>query len=177
MRVMTILVVVLLALVGAGCGGGDDEAASDDTVVTETTTEETTDETTTDTDTDETTDTSVDLDAFLSGECQELVAAYAALSQAFAAASGGGEDFTEQSQAFQAFADDAPDEIRADIETLAEAYAEYAGIIGDLGVQPGEIPDADDLEALSEAAASFNSAGVTAASERLSAWTTENCSG
>jgi hypothetical protein len=172
---MTILVVLLLALVGAGCGGGDDEAASDDTVVTETTTDETTDETTTDTDED--TGTAPDLGTFLSGDCQELVAAYAALSQAFAAASGGGDDFTEESQAFQAFADEAPDEIRGDIEVLAEAYAEYAGIISDLGIQPGEIPDADDLEALSTAAASFNSAEVTAASERLTAWTTENCSG
>ena len=174
MRWLSILVLAL-ALVAAGCGGSDDDsAASDDTTIEETTTTETTtDETTTD---GETTDTDADFD-FANEECRSLVAAFLGVSQAFAGAAGGSnEELQEQAEAFAQYADDVPEEIQADVQTLADAYGQYIEVIQDAGIEPGEIPTAEQAQELQEALASVGTADVTAASERLSAWTTENCS-
>ena len=172
MRWLSILVIAL-ALVAAGCGGDDEPSASDDTTIEETLTDETTDETTTD---DETTDGDADFD-FADEDCQSLVAAFLGVSQAFAAAAGGSDaELEEQAEAFSEFADDVPDEISDDVATLAAAYGQYIEVIQDAGIEPGEIPTAEQAQELSEALESVGTADVTAASERLSAWTTENCS-
>lgn len=170
MRWLSILVLAL-ALVAAGCGGGDDDSsASDTTTVEETTTEETTEETT-----DDGTATSGDFD-FADEDCRGLVAAFLGVSQAFAAAAGGSnEDLQEQAEAFSEFADDVPEEIRADVQTLADAYGQYLDVIQEAGIQPGEIPTAEQAQELSDALQAVGTADVTAASERLGTWTTENC--
>lgn len=172
MRWLSILVLAL-ALVAAGCGGGDDDSsASDTTTVEETTTEETTEETT-----DDGTATSGDFD-FADEDCRGLVAAFLGVSQAFAAAAGGSnEDLQEQAEAFSEFADDVPEEIRADVQTLADAYGQYLDVIQDAGLQPGELPTAEQAQQLQDALQAVGTADVTAASERLGTWTTENCSG
>ena len=174
MRWLSILVLAL-ALVAAGCGGGDDDSsASDTTTVEETTTDDTTtDETTTDDDTD----TTGDFD-FADEDCRSLAAAYLGVSQAFAAAAAGSnEDLEEQAEAFSQFADDVPEEIRADVQTLAEAYGQYIDALQDAGIEPGELPTAEQAQELQAALQSVGTADVTAASERLGAWTTENCAG
>jgi hypothetical protein len=172
MRRLSILAVAL-ALVAAGCGGSDDEsAASDETTVEETLTEATTDETTTE-------DTGSDTDAdfnFADEDCQSLVAAFVGVGAAFSSAAGGSEDLAEQADAFAQFADDVPEEIRADVETLAAAYGQYVEVVQDAGIQPGQIPTAEQAQQLSAALESVGTADVSAASERLGAWTNENCS-
>jgi hypothetical protein len=172
MRWLSILVLAL-ALVAAGCGGGDDDSsASDTTTVEETTTEETTEETT-----DDGTATSGDFD-FADEDCRGLVAAFLGVSQAFAAAAGGSnEELQEQAEAFSEFADDVPEEIRADVQTLADAYGQYIDVLQDAGLQPGELPTAEQAQQLQDALQAVGTADVTAASERLGTWTTENCSG
>ena len=172
MRWLSILVLAL-ALVAAGCGGGDDDSsASDTTTVEETTTEETTEETT-----DDGTATSGDFD-FADEDCRGLVAAFLGVSQAFAAAAGGSDaELQEQAEAFSEFADDVPDEIRADVQTLADAYGQYIDVLQDAGLQPGELPTAEQAQQLQDALQAVGTADVTAASERLGTWTTENCSG
>ena len=174
MRWFSILILAV-ALVAAGCGGGDDDSsASDTTAIEETTTDETTTDDTTDEDSTETTG---DFD-FADEDCQGLVAAYLGVSQAFAAAAGGPNDeLSEQAEAFSEFADDVPEEIRADVDILAAAYGDYIVVIKDVGLQPGEIPSAEQAQELSEALQAVGTADVTAASERLGTWTTENCSG
>ena len=173
MRWLSILVLAL-ALVAAGCGGDDESSASDDTTIEETLTDETTDETTTDD--GDSTDADADFD-FADEDCQSLVAAYLGVSQAFAAAAGATDDeLQEQAEAFSEFADDVPEEIRADVQTLADAYGQYIAVLQDAGLEPGEIPSAEQAQELSEALESVGTADVTAASERLSTWTTENCS-
>ncbi len=169
MRWLSILVLAL-ALVAAGCGGGDDESSASDT----TTIEETTDTTIEDTTGDDTATTG-DFD-FADEDCRSLVAAFLGVSQAFAAAAGGSnEELQEQADAFAEFADDVPDEIRADVETLAAAYGDYIQVIQDAGLQPGEIPSAEQAQELSAALEAVGTEDVTAASERLGTWTTENC--
>ena len=175
MRALTIAVVLVLALAGFGCGGGDDTASDTDTVATETTdgtTTDTTDETTTETDdTDETDDTE---GSFATEECTELATAAASFSQAFAGAGTSG-DVDETEAFFDEFADSAPEEIRDDLRVLAAAYAEYAEVLEDADIDPGEVPDARAIAALQAALARIDQEGVTEASANVSAWATANC--
>jgi hypothetical protein len=172
MRWLSILVLAL-ALVAAGCGGGDDDtSASDTTTIEENTSAETTDGTTTD-DTD--TSAAGEFD-FADEDCRSLLTAYLGISQAFGAAAGGSNDeLEEQAETFAEFADDVPEEIRTDVQTLADAYGEYVRVIQDAGLEPGEIPSAEQAQELQEALQAVGTEDVTAASERLGAWTTENC--
>jgi hypothetical protein len=172
MRWLAILVLAV-ALVAAGCGGSDDEsAASDETTIEETLTESTTDETTTD---GAGTDSDADFN-FADEDCRSLVAAFVGVGAAFSAAAGGSDDLAEQAEAFAGYADDVPEEIRADVETLAAAYSQYVEVLQDAGIEPGQIPTAEQAQQLSDALESVGTADVSAASERLSAWTNENCS-
>jgi ABC-type glycerol-3-phosphate transport system substrate-binding protein len=172
MRWVTIAVALTaLVLVSAGCGG-DDEAASDTTTLTDTTTDETTtDETTT----DDTTMDSDDLGSLASGECAELIEAGTKLSEAFGAAGSADSDFDDVSTFFDEFADSAPEEIRADFQILADAWDEYAEIVPELQVEPGETPDPEALAKLQQALASIDQQEVAAASQRISAWAEANC--
>lgn len=162
------LVVLALALVAAGCGGGDDEpAAVDETTVEETTTtlDDTTEEATSgDTDAD----TDVD---FADEDCQALLGIGASIAAAFAGAS----DSAENTEALQELADKVPDEISADVQTLARAFGEYSDKLRDIGLEAGATPDADQLAQLQAALASLDQEELTAASQRLEAWATANC--
>jgi hypothetical protein len=170
MRWLAIVVAVLgLALVGAGCGGGDDEAAGDDTtIVTETTDTdalETTDDTTTD---------DADLSAILDDEdCLALASAGAAFAQAFS----GTADSEESRAALDDLASKVPDEIKDDVQTLGQALAAYAEKLKDIGLEAGATPSPEQLQALNAAIASFDQQELTAASNRIEAWTQKNCTG
>jgi hypothetical protein len=164
------LLVLALALVAAGCGGGDDESsASDEPTVEETTTaEETTDEATTD---DATTDDDVDLSGVLADEdCLRLASIGATFAQAVTGASD-----EEAVEAFQQLVDDVPEEIKADVQVLADWFADYTAKLDDIGIEPGATPTAAQLQQLQAALADTNQPELTAASERLSAWASENC--
>lgn len=167
------LALFVFAIVGVGCGGGDDEA-SDDSGITITTDTTETDDTSTDETTDdtETTDTDVAGD-FASEECQDLADATEALSGAFGG--GGSGDLSEQSEAFDKLVDAAPDEIKSDVEVLAKAYAEYADVLADIDLAPGETPSAAQAIQLSQALASVDQQGVAEASQRVGVWAQENC--
>ena len=165
MRWLAVLVMAL-ALVVAGCGGGDDSTASDETTVEETTTSEDT------TTSEETTDTDVDASAILGDEdCLKL----ASIGATFAQAVTGATD-EEATEAFQNLVDDVPDEIKADVQVLADWFAEYTAKVKDIGIQAGQTPTAAQVQELMTALASTNQDEVSAASERLSTWASENCS-
>jgi hypothetical protein len=169
MRWLSILVLAV-ALVAAGCGGDDDSSsASDDTTIEETLTEETTtDEETT---TEETTDETTDLSGVLEDEdCLALASAGSAFAQAFS-----GTGTSEDAEAFQELADSVPDEIKADVQVLAEAFATYSEELQDIGLEAGATPTAEQLQQLQAALASIDQTEVTAASERLGTWAEENC--
>ena len=178
MRWLTIAVAITaFALVGAGCGGGDDEATGDTATVVATDTtgtdETTTDETSTD-ETTEDTDTAAS-GGVPSGDCLEAVAAFAALSQAVAAAGASGDDAEDSARLFQEFADKAPEEISDDIQVLADAYAEYITVLSGLDLQAGETPSADQIQELEQASEALSQPEVTAASDHFSSWASTNC--
>jgi hypothetical protein len=165
-RAMTIAVVLVLALFGASCGGDSDEASDTDTVVTETTEGITAEETTT--------EESSDDGSFSAGECSELIAAAASVSQAFSA-TGETSEVEESRAQFEEFADNAPEEIRDDLQVLLGAYEEFADILDDSGFEPGETPSAEAIAELQAAIAAIDQAEITEASANVNAWTTANC--
>jgi hypothetical protein len=189
-----------LVLVTAGCGGGGgtttvtvaaDTTTEETTTEAETTTEETTtteEETTTeetsteedttteetDTDTSETdTTTSPDL-SFISNEnCRQFVKFASDFSNAM---SGTGDtDIKEAADEMQKFADEAPDDIRDDFKTLADAYSKIADAMQGVDLSSGKTPSADVIAKLAQLANEIDSAKVTQASLNISAWTTKNC--
>ena len=166
MRWLSILVLAF-ALVATGCGGGDDDSSASDTTTIEDTT--TTDETTSEEMTDgETTD---DLSGVLEDEdCLALAGVGASIAQAFsgAADSGSEEDLEE-------LASRVPEEIRADVQILAQALAEYSEKLREIGIEAGATPTAAQVAELQAAIASLDQQELTAASQRIQAWATENC--
>ena len=161
------LVVMALALVAAGCGGSDNESAAttDEATVEETTTTDTTTS-------EETTDTDVDASGILDNEdCLKL----AGIGAKFAQAITGATD-EEAAEAFQNLVDDVPDEIKADVQVLADWFADYSAKVKDIGIQAGQTPTAAQIQELSAALADTNQDEVSAASQRLGTWANENCS-
>jgi ABC-type glycerol-3-phosphate transport system substrate-binding protein len=172
MRRLSFLALVLsLALVVAGCGGGSSEsAATDETTTSETTTTE--DAMTSETTTEETTTDTTDLSGVLGDEdCLALASVGATIAQAFSGASG----TTGNTDELETLADKVPDEIKADVQTLAQAFSLYAAKIKDIGIQPGSTPTADQLQQLQAAIASLDQQELTAASNRIEAWAKKNC--
>ena len=170
------LLVVTLALVASGCGGGSSEsAATTETTVEETTT--TSDTTATEaTTTDTTTDTtSTDLSGILGNEdCLALASVGATMAQAFAGATG----TTQENKAeLDKLASKVPDEIKADVEVLAKAFATYSAKLQDIGIKAGATPTAAQLQQLQAALASLDQQELTAASNRIEAWSKEHCTG
>jgi len=167
------LLVVAFALVASGCGGGSSESAA--TTVEETTTtsgstatETTTEGTTTDT-------TSTDLSGILGNEdCLALASVGATMAQAFAGATGTTDENTAE---LDKLASKVPDEIKADVEVLAKAFATYSAKLQDIGIEAGATPTADQLQQLQAALASLDQQELTAASNRIEAWSQKNCTG
>jgi hypothetical protein len=160
----------LLVLAFAGCGGDGDSSASEDTVATETTTtEETTEEETTEETTEEeateetTTEESSDSGAVSAEDCQEFAEATAEISGALS----GTADVGELQDTFEALTAAAPDEIKDDFQVLADYVTDIAEVVGD------GTPSAEDAQAL----ASLDATAVTAASQNIATWATENCTG
>ena len=157
------LLVLSIALVAAGCGGGSNESAA----TTETTT---TEETTT---TTESTSTP-DLSAVLSDkDCLALAGIGATIAQAFSGSTSGDTNTEE----LQQLVDKVPDEIQGDVQTLADAFGQYAAKLKDIGIKAGSTPSAAQLQQLQSAIASLNQQKLTAASQHIQAWAKDNCTG
>jgi hypothetical protein len=110
--------------------------------------------------------------------CAEVVGAMAAAAQAVPAAmTGGGGDLGTSVEQLEAFANEAPEEIRDDLVLIAQAYAEIAQVWADAGFDPtsGEPPSPETLAALQAAGDVASSQEFQAASDRVSAWFQSEC--
>jgi ABC-type Zn uptake system ZnuABC Zn-binding protein ZnuA len=157
------LLLLALALVAAGCGGSDDESSAADETTVETST------------TTETTETTFDSDEDVAGilgdeDCLQLASIGATFAQAITGASD-----EEAVEAFEQLADEVPDEISADVQILADWFAEYTAQLEDIGLQAGQPPSAEQLQQLQTALAATDQEELSAASERLQVWANENC--
>jgi hypothetical protein len=157
------LLVLSIALVAAGCGGGSNESAA--TTTTETTTSESTS-------TEDTSTGTTDLSGILDNkDCLALAGVGATIAQAFSGATGGNTNTEE----LQQLVDKVPDEIQADVQTLADAFSQYAAKLKDIGIKAGSTPSAAQLQQLQAAIASLDQQKLTAASNHIEAWAKDNC--
>ncbi|HEY7668538.1 MAG TPA: hypothetical protein VIE12_10495 [Actinomycetota bacterium] len=156
MRLTKLTVVLsLFALVLVGCGGGDsDDGGGGGGGAT------------------------IDGGALDAATCAQVVAAMAsAYSGSAAAMTGGSGDLQTSVDQLEAFAANAPEEIRDDMQTITSGYAAMMQAFADAGYDPtsGTPPTAEQAAALQAATASINTAEFTAASDRVSAWFQEQC--
>jgi hypothetical protein len=172
-RFGTVLVVVslgVLVLALAGCGGGGDEVAEPAVETTATTETETT--ATTETEATETEPTSTAGGFVASGKCKEL----AESAQEFQADFTSGDvDFQEAADRFQEFADEVPDEIQDDVQTLADAFSKYADALEGVDLTSTN-PDPAALQKLQELSQEIDQEKVSQASQNVAAWVQKNCS-
>jgi hypothetical protein len=162
MRRTAVTALVLAVLLAAwGCGGGDDESAAD-TEAAATTAPATTEAEPTEAP-----------DFASAANCAELVSL--GLKVSLALGGTGGADVEKTKELLNAFSDEAPEEIRADFEVIAEAYAKIGDTLGDLGLTGGETPTAEDQARLQQLAAELDQPALTRANENITAWVNENC--
>jgi hypothetical protein len=156
--------VLALMFFGAGCGGGDDESSDDGAPAAAATTSESSPPAP-----PAASEESV-------GNCKEFQEAAANVGQQFSAATtGAGGDLKEASKAFDELASKAPDEIKADFQTINEAFATLAEALEGVDLSGNKTPDAATLAKLQKAMAAIDQAKVTAANARITAWVQKNC--
>ena len=111
-------------------------------------------------------------------ECAQVVSAMAAAAAAVPQVmSGEVGDLGTSVDQLEAMAAKAPEEIRADLLTVAQGYAAYSQALQDSGWDPssGEAPPPEVIAALTAAGQALDDADFQAASERVSAWFADNC--
>jgi hypothetical protein len=164
------VVLGVLAFAVAGCGGDSNSSATPETTATETTT--TTEETTT-TEATETTETTPSGTAFATaGNCAELSGLGQKISRAF---SGSGDtDIQQVADDFQELAANAPSEIKADFQTIADAYSKIADALEGVDLQGGQ-PSAEAIQKLQQLSSEIDQAKLTQAAQNISTWVTQNC--
>jgi hypothetical protein len=115
---------------------------------------------------------------FDAAECAQVVAAMSAAAASVPQAMSGSAGDLDQSLAqLQAFAEAAPEEIRADLMLVYEGYGAFLAAMEDAGYDPssGEVPPPEAIAAMEAASQTLSDPEFTAASERVSAWFATNC--
>lgn len=184
-RKFAVLALGVLAFAAAGCGGDDSssEAAADtqveetatvDTTTAEDTmTEDTTAEDTTAVDTTESTDTSGDVDlGDLSGDCLQFAGVGAKIAEAMG---GANADISKTADLFDELVSSAPDEIKGDLQVIAEGVTTLAAAMKGIDFKAGATPSADQLAKMQTALASVDNAKLQAASQHIEAWAQVHC--
>lgn len=111
-------------------------------------------------------------------ECAEVAAAMAAAVQALPQAmSGDAPELGTSVEELQAFAEAAPEEIRADLQTIAEGYTTVTQVLEDAGFDPtaGEPPSPEVIEQITQAAAELETEDFEAALGRVEAYLQGGC--
>ena len=84
-------------------------------------------------------------------------------------------DLKGYSDAMDALANAAPDEIKSDFKTFADAFKAFASAMSDAGLKPGETPTAAQIAKLSAASQKLSTPKIQAATRHLEAWGQKNC--
>jgi hypothetical protein len=111
-------------------------------------------------------------------ECAKVVTAMAAAAAAVPQVlSGEVGDLSASIEQMEAFAQEAPEEIRDDLVVVAQAYSAYSAALQDSGWDPssGEAPPPEVVAALTAAGQELQNADFVAASERVQTWFAGNC--
>jgi hypothetical protein len=192
LKTRTLLALVLLPLLIflVACGGDDDDVSDssggDQPAATESSGGQDADdddrdaEDSDDADDDSSSDgDSAELDEEILANCPELINMFGGF--AFTNPDSFGEDFDASIEALQTAADRAPDEIKADMQLLADAIAGFFGTLEEFEVDfsnPASLASlsAEEQAELTAAMESFDTPELAEASERLNTYFTEKCS-
>ncbi len=165
-RALGVLLVGSMALVG--CGGGDgDEAATTATTAGGSSSNE-----------GGSGGTGDGTGTVTSAKCLEAATAMATAAGGLSAAFGGSSgDLTGSVEAFEAFAAVAPSEIKDDLQTVAEGYADFVRVMADTDFNPasGQAPSPETMARLEAASEKLADSDFEAAADRVSAWFEDEC--
>jgi hypothetical protein len=140
-----------------------------DTTATDTTATDTTATTTSGTDTS----AAAALGALASsGNCKSFADLGAAFSSAL---SGAGGDPQKEAQVFQQFVDQAPSDIKADLQVIADDFSKIADALKGVDLSSGKTPDAAALAKIAALQGSLDQQKLATAEQHISAWATKNC--
>jgi hypothetical protein len=162
--IAAVAAVAATALLLGACGGGDDPAVEKGVVATTATTAVTTGDT----------GGGGSLAAvFGSTECQRAALTMSQAMTAAVSGAGTAANFDEAGKTLRAAAEAAPREIKADMGTLADAFAELYDRLGKVAYDPkaGQIPPKEYMSAFEV----FNDTKYQEASKNVSSWFGSNC--
>ena len=168
-QILGILLVLVVVLAAAGCG-----KKKSTTTTTTTTTAAAADTTTTATAGGETTTTATSgLGSLASAaNCKQLSDLGQAFSSAFSGANG---DVQKQAEVLKEFADQTPEDIRPDFQTLAAAFSKIADALKGVDLSSSSTPDAATLAKLMKLSSQFQDAKFQAAVQHIETWAANNC--
>ena len=171
-QILSILLVLVVVLAASGCGSKKNTSAT--TTTTTTAAADTTTTTTTTTSGGETTSTEASgLGSLASAaNCKQLSDLGTAFSTAFSGANG---DVQKQAAILKKFADQTPEDIRPDFQTLAAAFSKISDALKGVDLSSSSPPDAATLAKLMKLSSQFQDAKFKAAVQHIEKWAADNC--
>ena len=108
------------------------------------------------------------------GAATAMAAAASAIPQALAGTSAGLDTSIDQ---VQAFADAAPSEIRDDLQTVSDGYADFVKVLTDTNYNPasGQAPSAEVSAKIQAGAEKLEESDFQEAADRVTAWFEAGC--
>jgi hypothetical protein len=173
-----LIAVLALGLLATACGGGDDGSADATTATAAPTTSAAP------ADDAGSGNDEPDLGDLFASRCPEAAAGVAAALSAYTTGIAGAfagqvdEDELESSAAeLRRLAEDAPDELRDDLDVIASTLAEFYGAFAEIGFDPtsGEPPTPDQIERLTQLTEDFDDTAFQEAADNITAWFEDNC--
>lgn len=110
--------------------------------------------------------------------CQSLAETLNSVGLEVAAATTGQSDMAAleaQAAAFVAAADEVPSDVADDFRVVADVFAQIGQTLGGLDIQPGQIPDAATIAALTSLSTQLADADYVTASSNVSAYFAAGC--
>ena len=107
-----------------------------------------------------------------SGNCKSFADLGAAFSSALSGASG---DPQKEAQLFQQFVDQAPSDIKADMQVIADDFSKIADALKGVDLSSGKTPDPAALAKIAALQGSLDQQKLATAEQHITAWATANC--
>jgi len=155
----------------SGCGGGAKSGAP--TVVSTTTTTAAAAATTSPATTTQSTGGSFSA----TKNCKQLAELAAKVQQSVGQQGTGAAALNREADALNALADAAPDAIKADLKTFADAYASFARAYSSAGLSAGKTPTPAQIAKIAQASRALATPKLRQALQHLEAWGRANCGG
>jgi hypothetical protein len=170
MRSGTVVAIVLGALVIALAGCGSKESSTGSATTTGSSSSSSSSGSTT------TTGSSSNKPSFASAaNCKQLESLGSKVAQSVQPNSNGEIDLSKEADALDELANAAPNDIKGDFNTFADAFKNFAKVYGDAKLKIGQTPSADQIAKLTTAAQSLNTPKLQKAMTHLSAWGNSHC--